>query len=137
MPKKGKSKGTSILTSSGIGVGVWFVLTILLSLVITSLILSEKLSDQSIGTAAIIITGVSSFAGIFLAIKIGGKGVIPTAALTAGCGLFILVALGVLLYDSGFHNILYQALVVIIMAALACFLDIKTGNRRKTKVRHI
>lgn len=136
MQRKGKGRTQSILASSGIGVGVWLALTIVLSLVITSLILNEKLADKAIGSAALIITAVSSFVGVFLAIKIAGKGVIPTAALTAGMGLFLLVATGVLLYDSAFQNILYQALVVAAMSALACFLDIKTGSKSKIKVRH-
>lgn len=136
MKRKGERKEKSIPLCACIGIGTAIVFCLLLSLVITALILNEKIGESAIGVSSIAITAITTFIGAFLAARLAEKGVVPTVAITAAGILAAIICSDILFFDSSFEQLAGKSIAILAAAALACLLSLKTAGRKGRRVRH-
>ncbi len=130
--KKNENQSIGMAILSGICVSV--VVSVLLSVFLAVLVLNERVSESAIGYCTALITMIGSLSGCLaagkkcnekLAILFGSVGVIY---------LFILVGMGVLFFDGGFHNLGLRLLAAGVGCVISCAICIRgKGTKRKRK----
>lgn len=135
MAKKYKrdKKQRSIVQATGIGVLLAVMISIAAGSIIAMAIVkgwgSEVIVEPSVfGTLA-----VSAFLGVMLALKQATEKYALVTGMTAGGYCFLLLAGGILFYESNFQNIHLHMLAIAAGGVLACVIALGKCGRRQRK----
>jgi len=130
-----KTKTGTPLIGILLGVGIAIIISLLLTWLQTSLTLRGSIPLENAGIFTFIIRTVSVFAGSLIGTVITeGKGLSVIGIIT-GIYLFLLIVLGILLYDGLFHGLLLGVVSVLIGGILVVLIKLKPQKRRKYSVR--
>lgn len=124
----------------GIVFGVLIAITIslLLSLIFTWLVLSEKISENSIKLCTMITICVASFSGAAISVKSKSKQRLLVGPAVSAVYLVVLLMSTALFFEGQYQNILINIVMALIGALLACVLPsgkkTQTGRTRKKRL---
>lgn len=133
--KKDVRKDNGSLTSGVIyGFVASMVSTVLLAMVLATIISGERVGINKTQHFVPFIIFVSVIVGCIISIKVTKEKPAVVSGLVGGIYLFTLVALGVLFFDGGFHNLWMSIISVVFGIVLSCAICIRgKGSGRKRK----
>lgn len=128
-------KTGSMATGIALGVVAELLLALIGVIVMTTLILDEKipLSSGKIANAAVLL--LSAFAGCVLANKIVRQKPLIVCASTAFIFLIILICGNILIYDGRFNGLWGSAAMVVIGSAISCMISTRVSTKSKRRKR--
>ena len=139
MPYKRKQTGNfNFGTGVGFGIAVSVFLSVLLAMLLTTMVLNERAGECTIEYAVPVIAFVSSLAGSVVAGKMAREKVAILAGVTGAAYILILIGMGILFFDGGFHNLWSSLLSVVAGCVVSCAICIRggrSGSKRKRVYR--
>lgn len=124
-----KGKGHSTTSSILIGIGVSLVLSLLLSLLLTSLTVNGSITEDNGNLLVSAVRGLSVLIGSLIGAGIEKGKYIPVIGITSLGYLLVIMGVGILFYDGGFHGFGSGVISVLIGACVACILKIVRWSR--------
>lgn len=133
-PKRKTKNEQSFFAGIGIGTLVSLLLSVILSMIIATLVLNERVGEVKIELMSRIVMLISSLFGCIIAIRLNGGKLAIVSGTTGIIYLLVLVGVGILFFDGGFHNIWTSILSVIVGCVASCAICIRgKGSRIKRK----
>ncbi len=132
--RKGRGDSVSLMKGIGIGVITAAIVSLLLSVVITILLINEYIDVYPLRYYTLGITVIGSLSGCMTSGKLTKDGVAIAAGLTGATYLFLLIAIGILAFDTGFDKVWTGLIAVIVGCVISCAFCIRqkgVGKRRK------
>ncbi len=136
--KPDKRENHSFINAVWVGVSISLLLSIVLAMLLAVLVVSERFSENSIKYAVPVITMIGTMIGSMVAGKKHNEKLAILAAAVGGIYLFLLVAVGVLFFDGGFHNLGLRLLSTAVGCVCSCAICIRgkgSGKKRKRPYR--
>lgn len=122
--------------SFGIGISVGAVVSLIFSLIlamiIAAFIVNERIGEGAIKYISPIIALIATMAGCVVATRLVGEKLAIVSGFTGIVYILILIGIGILFFDGGFHNLWTSVLSIAVGCAISCTICIR-GNRSKTK----
>ena len=133
-----KQNGRAIKATFGSGVGIGLLLSVLvsvmLSMLLAVLVINEQVGENRIAYLSPLITLLASFVGCVAAGKQVEQKLAIVIGVTGAIYLFLLMGVGILFFDGGFHNLWMSLLAIAVGCALSCAICIRgKGSGRKRK----
>ena len=137
MKRTTKAQNTSVYSAVSLGALLALVLSFAGAMVVAFMQSGEKLAEDAVFPATIIIWAIAAFAGGLLSAKLLGKQYVLSAALANLCYFLLLTAMGILFFDSNFKTALtaFLAMIAGTIPVLIIFLNNKPGKSRKIKYK--
>lgn len=124
------------VSAIGIGVAAATIISVLLAAGLTSLVMNGTVGETAAGPYIFIIRTVASAIGCLVGTMLmKGKYLLVAGSIALG-NLAVLVAMGIILYEGSFNNILSGLLSVLLGGVIACFVVLKPLKKSKHKVRY-
>ncbi len=135
MSSKRKAKNErSFAAGVSIGTLVSLMLSVFLAMIIAALILNERIGERAIEYIAPIIMLLSTLTGCIIAGQLIDEKLAVASGVTGIIYLLILVGVGILFFDGGFHNLWTSILSIAIGCVISCAICIRgKGSRTKRK----
>ena len=132
--RAGSSSGRSIVFISAVGIIIALTLSFFLSAGLTSLVMSNKLSESSTSPFTFAIRTVAVLAGALIGTVFAKDKYFVNIGIIALGYLIILLGLGITLYDGSFQNFGTGILSVIVGGSIGYLIRLKSQNKtRRTK----
>ena len=126
MSSKYKTKNKqSFATVLCIGTLTSLLLSVVLSMIVATLVLNERIGEDAIGLLSRIIMMISSALGCIIAIRLNAEKLAIVSGITGIIYLLILIGTGILFFDGGFHNIWTSIISVTVGCVLSCAICIR------------
>ena len=126
MSSKYKTKNKqSFATVLCIGTLTSLLLSVVLSMIVATLVLNERIGEDAIGLLSRIIMMISSELGCIIAIRLNAEKLAIVSGITGIIYLLILIGTGILFFDGGFHNIWTSIISVTVGCVLSCAICIR------------
>lgn len=130
--KSSGAKSTAVCVV--IGVLVAFVISLLFSAGLTSLVSRESLKEYAVGGALFAVRAVSTLIGVLVGTGLCKEKQLPTSAMVTAGYLLLLIGWGIALYDGAFQRIWMGVLSVLLGGAAGLLFRIKSKiNPRKRR----
>lgn len=115
----------------GIGVAVSVAVSIGLLLVLTSLLMNKRLSENMMATAMFLVRPLSILIGFLSGSFILKEKKLILAGATVVGYLFVMLALGITAFDGGFHGFGSGVISVLIGGGISCLILLKPKTKGK------
>ena len=136
--KRKVKKERSLSGGIFIGTGVSLIISVVLSMIAAALIVNERVSENGIGYITPIISLIATMAGCIIAARFVGQKLAIISGATGIIYLIILIGIGIMFFDGGFHNMWTSILSIGVGCAVSCAICIRgkgSGKRRKRSYR--
>lgn len=119
-----------------IGVLIFITLSLILSGLLSTLVLNERIKETMITPVILGVTAISTFSGSIVAVKDAKDKYALITGVMAFVYCFALIAGGVLLFESGFQNIWKDLLAIVIGNIFACVIALRQSSGKRKKRRN-
>lgn len=130
--KKNRESNNTILAGIAIGFLTSIAVVLLGALLLTWLLLGEKVQETAIGYGVMVITIISSLAGSGVAVSYVGQHILPVSIGASIAGYLFLLAMNALFFNGQYHGVWITALLVI-GSGLCVALVATNGKGRRIK----
>ena len=136
MSSKYKTKSKqSFATVVSIGTLTSLLLSVVLSMIIATLVLNERIGEDAIGLLSRIVMMISTALGCIIAIRLNAEKLAIVSGITGIIYFLILIGTGILFFDGGFHNIWTSVISVAVGCVVSCAICIRGKGREMKRKR--
>ena len=135
--KRTQSKKWESCYCVGIGIGITVSISVAFLALISHLILQGSISGEKSGIYIIATRIISVLLGCLVGAQICDKKPLPIIMTIRGGYLFLILSIGVVIYDGSFQKVLIGIMSIFAGCAIACMIKLKTQNKRRYTARRI
>ena len=137
MIAKRKTMGaTGLGKSAAAGSMVSVIVSLLISIVITTMLNAEKMTDIGMGYAVMVMLLLSSYSGAYASCKIRNEQRLISSLLTGAMYFMILAGIAILLFEGRFNAVWESALLIVCGSLLAAmWTSRKIGGNKGRKFK--
>lgn len=121
----------SLLYATGIGLAITTIVSIILAVILTSLVMRGSIQEGSASTFIFLIRSISALAGCLIGVKIKEEKCLPTIGAIALGYLFILLGVGIAVYNRSFQHFGISVLSIVIGGLVAYLIQVRPRTNRK------
>ena len=136
--QKGRAENNSFGSGVGIGLVASIILSVILSMLLAVVVINERVGENAINYFTPAIMLIASLTGCVIAGNRVKEKLAIVVGVTGAIYLFVLVGVGILFFDGGFHNLWTSLLAIAVSCSLSCAICIRgkaSGRKRKRVYR--
>lgn len=132
--QKRRTRKTTFGSSVGIGLIMSIIISVVLSMLLAVLVMNERVGENAIEYLTPLIVLLASLFGCITAGKQVEQKLAIVIGITGAIYLFLLMGVGILFFDGGFHNLWTSLLAIAVACGISCAICIRgKGSGRKRK----